>query len=668
MMHFLNDTVFSGDIKQAKELLKEYGKRAAYAKLEANKKRYFSRTKTTEADFDKAAFDSWLDKEAEKWAYGHIDRDASNYNRSLLIMDENGNTVLNHNTNPLDFLNDRFIADTSFEMALPDGRSFSFDGWLRDYDLDRIVQNQSNRTAGEIGFRTNFNSDEEFLLARAKMEKELNLAGHGVKDRDGRTTIASPEEQRDTLRAFDSMMSKLRGVPITEEIAAMNRGKAQDAIGLLAKWTYGAAGNNIGVSQMAEMLQAMVTNGFEIIPRYVTSMLKGSDMNALRGLVEVHNMKDMMAHQRGRLLSSNEFVRFYGDKAWARGADMISGGLTGIGRITNTLNQLPRLTESFTNTLKASCLKDLQDLAHGKSTSFFHNPHDKKYLAEAGIKTEKDLNEINEAIRKYLPDGDINPEKYAAWRKEDPKTWLRVQKLVEDAAYRGLTRQVIGNSNTAFKSNWIGRLAGFFLNFTYMASHSQFLRYANRPMKDKVAAAVFSAIGGVASYAAYSNVMGHIKYANDEKKREEYLKKKLDNKALTVAALTRGTALAPAAYIQNIADSFGVSPSVRTTTGTTYRDSGAVGRFVSQWPIINTIGNAGESLMNVAELVAYKATNKKHGSDFTQREADKLFAAMPFGNWFGTQLFLETMKQEMGLPSKESKPKAPPQKKEVITK
>ena len=236
-------------------------------------------------------------------------------------------------------------------------------------------------------------------------------------------------------------------------------------------------------------------------------------------------------------------------------------------------------------------------------------------------------------------------------------TYFALQKIMEDTSARALTKASIGSMNSWFKSSATRRLMGFFLNFTFMASHSQFLRMMNRPALALATAGVFSAISGLTGYGAVSAVNALVKYPLDPEKRKEYLEKRLSAKPLIMAALTRGAFLSPLAYATNLMNIAGVEGAdIRTTTGNSaIRSQGMYQQAASQFPVLNYINsvlNAGDSLY---EQGKYTLSGGRYGHTMSSYDLHRAQGAVPFGNWMGMQLLLHLLEHTMNIPTERVK-------------
>lgn len=605
--------------------------------------------------------ESFIKKEAKRWAFGIVDRDASNLSR---WMDVNDNSITGKDFNPLEFLNERVIMDTAYEVDFPDATRFSFDKNLRSYDVDRIMKQTTDRVSGEIAFRSRYSTDEEFLRERAKVRSELELTAQGVVDNKGNTVI-DQGKIKDTMYAFDSQMSKLRSLPLTEEIAQLNSSKFSTAMDSLKKLTYTATGNNMGVPSIAEMVQSLGTSGGDLLTRMLPELLGNSDMKEFKAIVDTHFIHEIADNTWQRHLNAEDYMRKWGKngkvlRSLAGVGDNINMMLNAAGRVTNALNQLPRLTNNWTGLLRRSAMKDYVDWAFDRQSWWFRNPVCKEYLEVAGVETTEQADILKTAIKKYFPDGNANKNLFDKWQGESPETFMQFMNLTENMALRGMTRSTIGNGNSVLKKTALGRMSMFYMNFVYMASHSQFLRNMSRPLADQAAATTLSLLGGGIAYAAYTGIMGNVKYFNDEKKRQEYFKKRFSPEMLGIASLTRGAMLTPTAFAQNAAEITGLMPdTVRTTvSGNKVKVKGAgdlMGNFVDQLPVVSTATNVAKTGYNLSDLALYYATGGDYGSTMNQGEFNAMTKSLPWQNFFATQAFIEAAKEELHLPKQEKK-------------
>nr|DAO79726.1 MAG TPA: Internal virion protein D [Caudoviricetes sp.] len=677
----LNHPSFGGDEKQFEDFLYRYCKAAMRLKDAANKERFLSdiqkpthflyeKAKGLEGDaFPSDLYEEWIDREARQWAKGQVDHDMSRLVDSPLFTEEskdgsvsmltslNGGVVVK----PLDFLERRTIMDSSMKMKLPNGEDFSFDKDLRDYDVDSLLAYQTSTTAGEVAFRHAYGTDENFIKLTAQIHSDLMKAQEGIKDKDGNLHTLSASKAQDIMNAWYNMNSSLRGRAITKSVVDGRAPSIFSDIGMmLQKLTYSTVGGMLGVNQMSELIGAINESGWRILPRYISYVI-GNDKDEVGAHVfaQAIGYHEAINFQRGRLWTSREFARRYRDTSIDRAFARVDTGLNALGRLTGMLNGMPYLTRTMTDYIRGGAMIDLQRLAKGKNTEVFHKLIDEHYLAEAGIDAAK-LKRVYAAINKYMPEGTTAAEarkNYRVWRDADRETYNAVERLLEDTAARSITRASIGTTNSWFKSSPMRRLMGFFLNFTFMATHTQFLRMMNRSGYDMATAVFFNALAGLSGYGTYSLIQSAVKYPLDADARQEYLDRRLSSKSLILAALTRGAFLSPLAYGTNIASMMGIEAAdLRTTTGNrAIRNEGWASNAAGQFPVLNTLNSVKEGLKSLEGQAEYTLTDGKYGRTLSTGDVRRAQGVIPFGNWMGTQLLMSLLSHTLALPDKPKK-------------
>ena len=677
----LNHPTFGGDENRFEDFLYRYCKAAMRLKDVANKERFLSdierpthflydKAKELESDvFPSDLYEEWIEREAKQWAKGQVDHDMSRLVDSPLFTEDskdgsvsmltslNGGVVVK----PLDFLERRTIMDSSMKMKLPNGEDFSFDKDLRDYDVDNILSIQTSATAGEVAFKHAYGNDEAFIKLTAQIHSDLMKAQEGIKDKDGNLHTLSASKAQDIMNAWYNMNSSLRGRAITKSVVdARAPGIFSDIGMLLQKLTYTTVGGMLGNNQLSELIGAVSESGLRILPHYLAYII-GNEKDELGAHVfaQAIGYHEAINFQRGRLWTSREFARRYRDTSIERTLASVDKGLNAMGRLTGMLNGMPYLTRTMTDYIRGGAMVDLQRLAKGKDTQVFHKLIDEHYLAEAGIDAAK-LKKVYAAINKYMPEGTTAAEarkNYRVWRDADRDTYNAVERILEDTAARSITRASIGTTNSWFKSSPMRRLMGFFLNFTFIATHSQFLRMMNRSGYDLASATVFSALAGLSGYGSYSLIQAAVKHPTDAEARQEYLDRRLNSKSLMLAALTRGAFLSPLAYGTNIASMLGIEAAdLRTTTGNrAIRSEGWASNAAGQFPVLNTLNSVKEAVKSLEGQAEYTLTDGKYGRTLSVGDLRRSQGAIPFGNWMGTQLLLNLLSHTLELPDKPKK-------------
>jgi internal virion protein len=676
-MKFQNHTSFGSDINEVRAFLKKYALAAMEEKEEANILRFLQDkgledTKELRADFPTDEYNAWKDREAHDWALGITDRDISrgSLGENEAVFNTNSGTgelsvirdkVTGGRAGDLPFLRRRAIMDTSFQMQMKDGTMFSFDKDLRDFDVDHIMNSQTNLTAGAVAWRHLFKNDEEFIKTAGQVYKEIQRLTQGIRDNNGNWHKISQDKADDIYQTFLRSMSALRGRPLTESLVReQQEGTFAHILGMLQNATYTAVGGNLGFNQMAELIGAVGEAGVRLLPKYASYILKGQeaevDAQAAHEFARAIGYHELAQLPQQRLLTPREFLNEHGHTVYGRGILAVDRALNATGRLASQLNGMPYLTRTMTDFVRGSTLRDLQHLANGRDTQIFHNLLDPLYLKEAGVTPEK-LSAIYRDINRYLPE-DIDPTKarqiWRQWQEENPATFFAVQKIMEDTSARALTKASIGTVNSWYKNGAMRRLMGFFLNFTFMASHAQFLRMMNHPARAFAAVAIFSALSGLAGYGAVSAMNAAVKYPLDPQKRKEYLERRFSARPMILAALTRGAFLSPLAYATNIGGILGIEGTdIRTTTGNAaIRSQGMYQQAAGQFPVLNYINSAVNAADSLYEQGKYTLSAGRYGHTMSSYDLHRAQGAVPFGNWMGTQLMLNLLEHTLQIPEK----------------
>nr|DAN66999.1 MAG TPA: internal virion protein D [Caudoviricetes sp.] len=671
-MKFMNHTAFGGDEENAVDFLTGYALRAMSEKEEANMKRFMQDNdidgtlEELKKSFPWEDYKEWKEKEASAWAFGIVDQDAGRdaVGETAHIFDDNGHGFVHSSTedklNLLPYMKRRTIMDTSLETEMPDGSVFSFDKDLRDFDLDHLMGTHTDMTAGAVAWKHLYKDDAGFINNDIKIREELNRLQQGIRDKNGKWHKISRDKAEDIYQTYLRNLSALRGRPLTESLAReTTEGYATHFARMLQNLTYTAVGGNLGFNQAAELIGATGEAGALLVPKYVSHILQGANKDELVEIAKAVGYQEIAQLPRARLLTPRQFMIDHGHTSIGRGILTVDRAINASGRLMSMLNGMPALTRTMTDFIRGSALRDLQNLANGRETKIFHTLLDPLYLREAGIDEAK-LNLIYRDIRHYLPenfDPKDSTKMWRTWQKENPMTYFALQKIMEDTSARALTKASIGSMNSWFKSSATRRLMGFFLNFTFMASHSQFLRMMNRPALALATAGVFSAISGLTGYGAVSAVNALVKYPLDPEKRKEYLEKRLSVKPLILSALTRGAFLSPLAYATNLMNIAGVEGAdIRTTTGNSaIRSQGMYQQAASQFPVLNYINsvlNAGDSLY---EQGKYTLSGGRYGHTMSSYDLHRAQGAVPFGNWMGMQLLLHLLEHTLPVPQERIK-------------
>lgn len=644
------------DMNDVLEDLTEYARRFMDRDAEAKyfvemKKREFEKKKKTYkgkkplqwVEPTEEEIEEHLEQAAKNWAYGRIDK-----NNSRLNFDLKDTRLDNPYTAFSDSLKHRLPIDTSGVMKLKNGLEFSFDKDIRSYDLDGFLPQVMNRLSGEIALRATIGDSKAQKEFYSKIAQEL---AKNSAIRDGNRE----------LEAMQMGLHKILGIGSYNT----NEQKGWDAFSnTLRSLSYANVGGNMTFAQLGELGGSIAYGGWKVLANNIPvlgnlakNMRLGKD-----GAEIVENVTRKMYAEdiatRGWRTSASTDSKVYRqifDKVSAenpkpslggRAADAVNRNIKRAALITSSVNFMPKLTNVMVQSMRQAAIEDALKWAGGKHVGFIRNPFSKKKLAAAGIHTQKDIDNVQKAIKKYLIDERGNLDH---WMDEDPMSFAKFKKLMDNESMRGIQQQSIGNM-TPFKEKH--SLFFQFKDFTMKAMNQQFMRALTSHEKDDGLAALYSYATNTMSYYAMTVAKSYMYYPNDEQKRQEYMEKNGNLQHVLLSGLFRMSMTAPLSFASDAYEAATGNSMYRTTVDNTRNSRSSddswdkrVSDVANQAPALGMLGrvyNAGQGAYHLA------------AGDGTSKDIDRLIQAVPLGSYLGMSYMGSMIKESANLPDKRS--------------
>lgn len=609
--------------------------------FEAKKKTYKGKKPLQWVEPTEEEIEEHLEQAAKNWAYGRIDR-----NTSTLNFDPKTTRLANPYTAFSDTLKHRVPIDTSGVMKLKNGVEFSFDKNIRSYDLDGFLPQVMNRLSGEIALRA--------TIGDSKAQKEFY--SQIVQE------LAKNSPIRDGGRELEAMqmgINKILGIGSYNN----NEQKLGDALSnSLRTTTYSQVGGNMTFAQLGELGGSIAYGGWKVLANNIPifgNLAKNVRLGKDGTEIVENVLRKIYAEDlstRGWSTSASTDSRVYQqllDKVSAddptpslggRALDAANRNIKRAALLTSTVNFMPRLTNAMVQSMRSAAIEDALKWASGKHVGFIRNPFSKQKLAAAGIHTEKAAEDVKNAIKKYLIDDKGNIDK---WMDEDPTTFAKWKKLMDNESMRGIQQQSIGNM-TPFKEKH--RLFFQFKDFTMKAMNQQFMRALTSREKDDALAALYSYATNSLSYYAMTVAKSYMFYPNDEKKRQAYMEKYGSIQRVALSGLFRMSMAAPASFLSDGIEVVTGTPMYRTTVDNTRNSRSAddswdkrLSDAVKQFPAIGALGRAYNMGQGVSNLATGQGTNK---------DIDKVIQFFPLGSYLGMSYLGSMIKEDAKLPDK----------------
>ena len=330
-----------------------------------------------------------------------------------------------------------------------------------------------------------------------------------------------------------------------------------------------------------------------------------------------------------------------------RAFDAVNRNIKRAALVTSSVNFMPKLTNAMVQSMRQAAIEDSLKWAMGnRLKSIFRNPFSNKKLAAAGLHTQKDVDNVQKAIKKYLIDEKGNIDH---WLDEDPMSFAKWKKLMDNESMRGIQQNSIGNM-TPFKEKH--RLFFQFKDFTMKAMNQQFMRALSSRERDDAFAALYSYATNSLSYYAMTVAKAYAFYPNDEQKRNEYLERNANIKKVALSGIFRMSMVAPASFVSDAWEVATGEPMFRTTVDNTRNTRSAddswgkrAADFANQTPVFGMLGKVYE---------AYQGSKHLMSGDGISRDIDKVIAAFPLGSYLAMSYFGSMLKESANLPEKRS--------------
>ena len=644
------------DLNDCLEDLTEYARRFMDRDAEAKyfvemKKREFEKKKKTYkgkkplqwVEPTEEEIEEHLEQAAKNWAYGRIDK-----NNSRLNFDLKDTRLDNPYTAFADTLKHRLPIDTSGVMKLKNGVEFSFDKDIRSYDLDGFLPQVMNRVSGEIALRATIGDSKAQKEFYSKIAQELAK----------NSPVRNGERE---LEAMQMGLHKILGIGTYNT----NEQKGWDAFSnTLRSLSYANVGGNMTFAQLGELGGSIAYGGWKVLANNIPIL--GNLAKNLRlgkdGAEIVENVTRKLYAEdiatRGWRTSASTDSKVYRqifDKVSAdnpkpsiagRAADAVNRNIKRAALITSSVNFMPKLTNAMVQSMRQAAIEDALKWAGGKHVGFIRNPFSKKKLAAAGIHTQKDVDNVQKAIKKYLIDEKGNLDH---WMDEDPMSFAKFKKLMDNESMRGIQQQSIGNM-TPFKEKH--RLFFQFKDFTMKAMNQQFMRALTSHERDDAMAALYSYATNTVSYYAMTVAKSYMYYPNDEQKRKEYMEKNGNMRTVLLSGLFRMSMTAPLSFASDAYEAATGNAMYRTTVDNTRNSRSSddswdkrASDIANQAPAIGMVGR----LYNAGQGAYHLATG-----DGTNKDIDRLIQAVPLGSYLGMSYMGSMIKEHYNLPERRS--------------
>ena len=540
----------------------------------------------------------------------------------------------------LDFLKARMPLDTTHVMKLPDGNDFSFDNNLRDYDMDGHILKNINRFAGEAALRNVFESQKELDGFLEKVKGELSVA----KDYHKANRASADSDYKNLVGAI----AEFRGTRPPDEIG-MGRMTAVSKI--LRNLAYTKNGANMGFNQIGEAGGTIAYGGaaqlFHVFPplgRFIERVKMGQET--------AQTLRDADDYIFGSTLENEIWTMHWGDRSIrdALTADsLIDRGLTfvgdmsaNLGKITSTVNCLPKMTDAMVRGLRTQTMMDSIRAAYGMKVSTkipiigkeFRNPFSTSKLKAAHV-SKDDFEAIKENLKKYttMKDDQVTDFDYRSWQHEDTNTFMQWYGLIQNQAERGIvSASKQGNKNLLKNSSPLWQMFFQFKDYNLRAINAQTFRAMTAGDLDDAMATGLSVIMNMAAYAGRIGLtVGSLKAMGADKKAKDYYDQMFAPDTLQRAAATRSTILgSPLSFANDFYEAAMGAPSIRTTVDRSNKKqkdrtaSDILGDMVAQLPAVREGANY--------TLDVIHAFNHATDDKFTKRDFSNMMRILPVPN------------------------------------
>ena len=537
------------------------------------------------------------------------------------------------NLGNLDFLKVRMPLDTTHIMKLPDGTDFSFDNNLRDYDMDSHVLKNINRFAGEAALRNVFANQKALDAFLEKVKGELDVA----KEYHKTNKASAKSDYKNLVHAI----AEFRGTRPPDEIGM---GRMSAVAKILRNLAYAKNGANMGFNQIGEAGGTIAYGGasqlFHVFPplgRFVERVKMGK--------VSSQTLRDADDYIFGSPLENEIWTMNWGDRAIRdalttdslldRGITFVGDMTANLGKITSTVNFLPKMTDAMIRGLRTQTMMDSIRAAYGEKVgNKFRQPFSKAKLKAAHISSE-DFMAIKENLKKYttMKDGQVTTFDYRGWQKDDPHTFMKWYGLIQNQAERGLISSTkLGNKNLLKNSSPLWQMFFQFKDYNLRAINAQTFRAMTAGDLDDAMATGLSVVMNMAAYAGRVGLtVGALKASGADKKAQDYYNQMFAPDTLQRAAATRSTILgSPLSFANDFYEAAMGATSVRTTVDRTKKKqkertaSDILGDMIAQLPAVREGANY---TLNVIHAFNHATEDK-----FTKRDFSNMMRLLPIPN------------------------------------
>ena len=534
------------------------------------------------------------DAEVEEWLESRVDEAVKHHLQTNLDPIARPNIG---QLGKLNFLQSRIPMDTSGVMKFNKGTNnefeFSFDNNLRDFDLDNIIQKNMQRFAGEIAVKNVFHSEKHLQEVLAKIQKEL--------DTSVRTGNSNKSTLNDYKKIEESIM-ELRGMRPREDAMGKLGALARLALAL----SYVKNGANMGFAQLGEIGGAIGYGGagriFGAVP-----MLRDLAADIKHGKVTAEAFRDAERHMFGRSLEAEVWNINYQDRVIRDALTErnsisnklligLSDGVQKLGKVTSTLNMLPKMTDSMYRDMRAAYIADAIEWAGGRTFSKGRNPFSKAKLKASHVSEEMAetiKTQLNKAIQRD-GSGRITHLDMDGWLKESPESYFKFVGMGQAQAERAIvsgTKQ--GNKSFLKNLNWGTRMLFQFKDYNLRAINAQTLRAMTAGELDDMIAFGMSIATNLGAYMLRAGaVYAAMKATGMDEKAEEYYKRMFDGGVLMRLAATRSAFTSPLSFLNDAYEAMSGDTTIRTTVSRSgsqkkeRTDADIAGDFVSQLPAV----------------------------------------------------------------------------------
>ena len=610
--------------------------------FEAKKKTYKGKKPLQWVEPTEEEIEEHLEQAAKNWAYGRLDQNNSKLNFSLDNMN-----LKDPYTACADTLKHRLPVNTAGVMQLKNGVEFSFDKDLRSYDLDGFLPQIMNRLSGEIALRATIGD------SKAQQEFYSKIAQEIAKN----SPIRNGNRE---LEAMQMGLHKILGIGSYN----VNEQKGWDAFSNMWRAaTYANVGGNMTSAQLGELGGSIGYGGWKVLVNNIPGLRNlGKTLRLGKDGAEIVDnvTRKLWAEEigiHGWSTSASTDSKVWGqifDKVSAdnpkpsmigRGLDATNRTIKRTALITSSVNFMPKLTNCMVQSMRNAAIEDSLKWAAGKNMNgWFRRPFSDKKLAAAGIHTAEAAENVRKAVKKYLIDEHGNLDH---WRDEDPMTFAKWKRLMDNESMRGIQQQSIGNMNPFREKH---RLFFQFKDFTMKAMNQQFMRALSSHERDDAMAALYSYMTNTATFYAWTVAKSYMYYPNDEQKRQEYMEQNGNLRHVLLSGLFRMSMTAPLSFL---ADGWEIATgqSMYRTTVDNTRSKADTDRSWDKIALsaINQVPTAGTAkrVFNMGQSIKHFASG-----DATNGDVDRFVQAFPLGSYLGMSYMGSMIKEHYNLPDK----------------